>query len=349
MSRQTNGPRLRKRNDRGGLWYIVWQENGGKRKLSTGTTEGGEANEVFAEWLYRRRRKVGPGDPSEILVTDCLNDYATEHAPTVAAPRVIGCAIKAMIPFWDGKTVQDVNPHTCARYVTWRGKSANTARRELAVLQAAINWSFSNGRLTRSVVVKLPAKPASKERWLTNHEAALLLRAALRSPQVRLYLPLFILIALYTGRRKEAILALRWHQVDLDRGVIDFRAETETNKRRGRVKIPRKLLGHLKRARRRGSDLGYVLHINGQRIGNIKKSFAAACKRAGLDDVTPHILKHTAASWVIQSGKSFDEAAEFLATSAKVLRETYAHLHPDHQQGVADALCKRTGSRMGPE
>src|SRR5262249_43288006 len=186
---------------------------------------------------------------------------------------------------------------------------------------------------------------------LTSHEAALLLRAALRSPQVRLYLPLFILLALYTGRRKEAILALRWHQVDLAHGVIDFRkpAEAETNKRRGRVKIPRKLLGHLKRARRRGTDIGYVLHIDGQRIGNIKKSFAAACKRAGLDDVTPHVLKHTAASWIVQSGKSFDDAAEFLATSAKVLRDTYAHLHPEHQRSVADALCKRSGSRMGPE
>jgi integrase len=74
------------------------------------------------------------------------------------------------------------------------------------------------------------------------------------------------------------------------------------------------------------------------RIGDIKKGFAAACKRAGLEGVTPHVLKHTTASWIIQSGSSFDEAAEFLATSAKVLRETYAHLHPEHQQGVADAL-----------
>jgi integrase len=253
-----------------------------------------------------------------------------------------------MIPYWDGKSIQDVNKNTCALYVTWRAKSGNTTRRELAVLQAAINYCFQSGRLTRTVAVTLPAKPESQERWLTNHEAALLLRATLRSPQVRLYLPLFILIAIYTGRRKEAILSLRWHQVDLDRGVIDFRKETETNKRRGRVKIPRKLLGHLKRARQRASDLGYVLHIDGKRIGNIKKSFAAACKRAGLGNVTPHTLKHTAASWIVQSGRSFDDAAEFLATSAKVLRDTYAHLHPEHQRGVADALCRR-GSRMGPE
>lgn len=39
---------------------------------------------------------------------------------------------------------------------------------------------------------------------------------------VRLYLPLFILIALRTGARKEAILSLRLSQVDLEAGRIDF-------------------------------------------------------------------------------------------------------------------------------
>jgi integrase len=92
-----------------------------------------------------------------------------------------------------------------------------------------------------------------------------LLRAALRSPKVRLYLPLFIVIGLYTGRRKDAILSLRWHQVDFDRAIIDFRkpGEAESNKRRGRVRIPDKLLPHLRRARLWGSDLGYVVHDNG--------------------------------------------------------------------------------------
>ena len=45
---------------------------------------------------------------------------------------------------------------------------------------------------------------------LTEREAAALLRTALREPRVRLHLPLFILIGLYTGSRKEAILTLRW-------------------------------------------------------------------------------------------------------------------------------------------
>ena len=107
----------------------------------------------------------------------------------------------------------------------------------------------------RFVAVELPERPEPKDRWLTRNEAARLIRAS-RTPQARLYLPLYILIGLYTGRRKEAILSLRWPQVDLAAGVIDFDTpgRRRTNKKRGKAPIPPRLLPHLRRARKRGSD-----------------------------------------------------------------------------------------------
>jgi integrase len=280
-------------------------------------------------------------------VTDALSDYATEHGPKVAAPRVIGCAIEAMSPFWEGLTVANVMPMTCSRYGEWRSRSENTVRRELAVLQAAINWGFKNGRLTRSVAVTLPAKPASRKRWLTRQEAAALLKAS-RTKKARLYLPLFILFGIYTGRRKEAILSLRWSQVDLEAQRIDFEVpgRQRTKKQRGAVPIPLRLLPHLRRARKRGSDLGYVLHIDGKPISDIKKGFGAACARAGLEHVTPHTLRHTAATWLMQRGANTWQASGFLAMSAKMLIEVYGHHHPDHMREAAEAICKRV-SRMG--
>ena len=165
-----------------------------------------------------------------------------------------------------------------------------------------MNCAHKHGRLTRPVVVELPEAPEPRDVWLTRNQAARLLRAALCNPKVRLYLPLFILIALYTGRRTQAILALRWHQVNLDTGIINFEQGRRTNKRKGAIPIPPRLLPHLIRARKRGTDLGYVLHINGERIGDIRKGFEAACTRACLGDVTPHTLKHTAITWAMQSG-----------------------------------------------
>jgi integrase len=235
------------------------------------------------------------------------------------------------LPLCEDAVPVEVTPYACGRYADWRARSQNTIRRELAVLQAAINYAHRNGRITRAVAVTLPAKPPSKERWLTKREASLLLRAS-RTEKARLYLPIFILLGLYTGRRKEA---LRWPQVNLGAGLIDFEVagRQRTNKKRGKVPIPRKLLSHLKRARRRGSDLGYVLHINGEPIGDINKGFAAACRRAGIEGVTPHTLRHTAATWLMQKGVDLWQASGFLAMSEKNARRSVRSSPPGVHAG----------------
>jgi integrase len=162
-------------------------------------------------------------------------------------------------------------------------------------------------------------------------------------------MPLFILLGLYTGRRKEAILSLRWPQVNLEAQMIDFEitGRRRTNKRRGIVPIPSRLLSHLKRAWRRGTDMGYVLHIDGRRIRDIKKGFAAACQRAGLTGVTPHTLRHTTATWLMQRGTDPWEAAGFLSMSMETLQRVYGHHHPDYLRQAANNIGRRPQNVRG--
>lgn len=225
-----------------------------------------------------------------------------------------------------------------------RPLSPGTIRRELTVLRAAINAAHRNGRLTRAVAVEMPDPPPPRERYLTRDEVAKLLRAARLEPRARLHLPLFILLGLYTGRRKEALLSLRWPAVDLRAGgLVDFRrpGEVETKKRRGRVKIPRRLMIHLRNARKRGTDLGHVVNDAGQPIGDVKRSFQSACERAGLTDVTPHTLRHTCATWLMQAGVDKWKAAGFLAMSLDTLERVYGHHHPDHDGGAGEVFSQR--------
>jgi len=341
MPRRNQGPRLRwlvKRK----CFYISWTEHGRSRECSTGTADREKAEIAFAEWMQRRGRRAGPSDPAAILVTDVLNDYQEQRGPKVAAPGRIAYAVLALTDFFEGNTVANVTPQTCGRYAEKRGRSAGTVRRELGVLRAAINYAYRNGRITRSVAVELPERPEPRDRWLTRKEAARLIRAA-RTPRARLYMPLFILIGLYTGRRKEAILSLRWPQVNLEARTINFdvSGRRRTNKKRGIIPIPPRLLPHLRRARRRGTDLGYVLHIDGERIGDIKMGFAAACERAGIEGVSPHTLKHTAATWLMQAGTDPWQAAGFLSTSVETLLRVYGHHHPAYQREAAENIGKR--------
>jgi integrase len=272
-------------------------------------------------------------------VTDLLTDYADDRGAAVAAPERIAYAIMPLSEFWTGKTVANITKEACGLYRRWRDRSDGTVRRELGVLRAAIGHAHGEGRLTRTVPVALPDKPEPKDRWLTKTEAAALLRSSLRSSKARLYLPLFIVIALHTGARREAILSLRWPQIDLEAGLIAWNPEgrVQTKKRRPKARIPRKLLGHLRRARLRGTDLGYVVHDDGARIGDPKKAFAAACRRARLEDVSPHVMRHTRATWGMQAGANTWELAGFLGMSEETLRRVYGHHHPDFQKHAAEA------------
>ena len=67
---------------------------------------------------------------------------------------------------------------------------------------------------------------------------------------------------------------------------------------------------------------------------------AAACRRAGIEDVTPHTLRHTAATWLMQKGVELWQASGFLAMSEKTLIEVYGHHHPDFMREAAEAIGK---------
>lgn len=165
------------------------------------------------------------------------------------------------------------------------------------------------------------------------------MRAALRLPKSRSYLPLFIVIGLHTGQRKRAILGWRWSQISFNDRRIDWRDPTRppnNNKVRPLARLPRELVPHLRRAYERRGTSDYVIHDDGHLIGDVKSSFRNACIKAGLSGVSPHTLRHTRATWGMQAGANKWELAGFLGMTLETLEKTYGHHHPDYQKEGAD-------------
>lgn len=377
MPRRNTGPRVEWLPKRSG-YYIVWYEAGKQRLRSARTTDLAEAQDALATFIRKQRRENGDGDPiaaDKLTVAEVLDLYGTEHAPTTADPARIGYAIDALLPFWGEKKVSAVNVKTCAAYEKQRARAPATMRRELSTLQAALTFAVNTNELAGPApTVTLPATPEGKERFLTHSEAARLLNAARTARgDVRLYLPLFILIGLYTGARKEAILSLRWPQVNFATGHINFKQATDdegedkhlrlTNKRRARQRIHPRLMTFLRYARQRGSDLGYVVNDggnsildigggwNGKEDGHVNGSFGRACKRANLPGVTPHTLRHTCGTWLAMNGTSLHSIGGYLAHNDLRTTQRYAHHHPDHQEDVIRGLHRkdtRTITRTKP-
>lgn len=279
--------------------------------------------------------------------------YGAKRAPELTDPQRIGYAIKRLLEWWGDRRVDAIRPETCRQYRRARlraGVKELTAGRELIVLRAAVNYAVKNGYLISAPFVELPPRQPGRDRWLTRNEAARLLWESRREPKARLHLPLFVLIALYTGARRGAILGLRWSQVDLVNGRIDFNepGRPRTNKRRPIIPIPRGLRFFL--ARRQAAakaNCPWVINYEGERVGNIKRSLREACLRAELPGVTAHTFRHTAGTWLAQAGVSLYEIAGWLGHSNERTTELYAHHSPDYFDAAKRAMERKGKAPYG--
>ena len=311
-----------------------------------------------------------------------LNPKRAKTKTQIARAKEIGQRVLKLAEYWDGKTLADVNGNTCREYVGWRVKqqwksvkpektgnaprfvTTAAARRELEDLRAAINHHRREGLCSEIVSVVLPQKPKSRERWLTRSQAARLLWAAWRARQVMRdnltlratgrHLARFILVGLYTGTRHAAICgaamrpAIGRGHVDLDNGVFYRRATgaRETKKKQTPVRLNPRLLAHLRRWQRLGIANHSMVEWNGKPVRSVRKSFAAAVKAARLDgSITPHVLRHTAATWMMQNGADLWDAANFLGMTVEMLQRVYGHHHPKHNDSAVAAIGRRPGVR----
>lgn len=351
MARRGRGPRLiarKPKNYAATYWFIRYYKAGKRRDHATGCPVSGgieNAETALAGFLIDRQKTGGPRDPAEYLIAEALDAYSAEHAPSTADPDRINHCISSLNRFWGALTIASIRTAKCREYQDQRKAGPGTVRRELACLQAAINYCYREKYLSAATFVWRPKAPAPRDRWMTRKEAAALLRAARKEKKARGHLPLFILIGLYTGQRKEAILSLRWTQnteggwIDLDRERIDFNPaeRVQTKKRRPVIPIPPRLATFLRLARKR-SNSDWVVAYQGERVLSVKRSWATAVKEAKIERVTPHTMRHTCCTWMSQRGVFPDDAAPFVGMSVQTFRNVYWHHHPDFMEAARTAL-----------
>lgn len=266
---------------------------------------------------------------------------------------------------------QDRNPRfkdqTKAPFV-----SDQTARRELEILSAAIGHWDGENKLTPRPSVWLPDKPDSPRDALTRSQAAALLKASMgyrKQPDGswkrlggsakanRAHLRRFILMGLYTGSRHTVITRLLWHEspthawIDLEKGMVYRRGKREkehATKRRPVVKMPPRLKAHMTRWHRMDVEVSTeqrpitsLLHHGGVPIKKVRKAFENCVRDAGLsDEITPHWLRHTCATWLMEKNVDMWDASAYAGMTVAVLEKHYAHHRPDHQKSARTALSK---------
>jgi len=327
-----------------------------------GTRSRDEAEARFAKWLLASAQNRG--EQVERTVADCWSVYDMKHVQTEAVmPRgraTIASAWKRLEPAVGHLLVQQLDQGEVDKYVASRrrdGAAPATIRVELSYLMAALKFCASpkGGKLINKAdieTIELPPNSPPRDRWLTMEEMQKLLAAAatFRGPDNRLTrTERFLWLALFTAAREEALLQLTWDRVDFTTNTIHLNVPGRriTKKRRADVTIATQLRPILERAYRERGDHKLVLDNERSVFDYIQR----VAVRSGVGEkrvnergkllttgISPHVLRHTAATHMARRGVSLWMIAKVLGNTTAMVEKVYAKWAPENAEGTVDLI-----------
>lgn len=338
----------------------VWRTVRGTRK---------DAERVLAE-LLRQTTTGALVDPGRATVKEWLRAWLLQKRPQLSTKtyeRYEEIVRLHLVPHLGRIQLVRLHPHHVQQVYSAlleAGKHPRTVLHVHRVLHAALEDAVRQQVLGRNVcdAVRPPKVPGRELRVLTEEELLRLLRAA---EGTRLHVP--VILASLCGLRRGEVLALRWEDVDFERGVLHVRRsleetgrglalkDTKTGKARA-VALPSMVVEALRRHRRAQVEerlrLGEAWQDHGLVCpasngapwwpSNFQGAFATLSRSAGFEGLTFHTLRHTHATHLIRSGADVRTVAARLGHSTPALTlNVYGHLLPGAQEEAVRRLEER--------
>ena len=320
-----------------GRYFARWKDEGGEwKRRSLGTDDLQVARAALVEFKRVFSLAVA-GEP--LTVGEVFLAYHQDRAEAgkPAAARILD-AWKKLKPHFDKLMPNQINEDVCKPYIKERraaGRSDGTIHTELGYLRSALHFGSKRKKwYGECYYVPLPTKPPPKDHYLTKPEARRLLEAA-----VMPHMKLVIVLALSTAARIGALLDLTWDRVDFERRKIMLHNPDRAVTPKGRATVPINDMAYeMLMEMRSGAVSPYVIEWGGKKVGSVKRGIVRAGERSGLK-VSPHVLRHTAAVWMVEGGISMEEVSQYLGhRDIQTTRRIYARYSPEHLRGAAKAL-----------
>lgn len=261
--------------------------------------------------------------------------------------------------------MKNLRPTSVERFVTQlraKGLSDSTVRQIYTVARAIADDAVRDGLMARNpfATVRRPRVTASEARFLEPHQIGQLLEAA-RDSRYGLLFELLV----HTGLRRGEALALTWDDVDLEDRLMRVRGTLarvdgkltvfEPKSAKSRRTIPLsapaaevllRAQGRTEQDRERAAQLWvHSGHVFVTDIGepcdprNALRALTVAARRAGLDRVGLHTLRHSAASVMLSERVPLNVVSQILGHSGiSITADVYGHIAPDVSRSALDVL-----------
>ena len=273
-----------------------------------------------------------------------------------------------IIPKLGEYDLEELTPGILQKYVTellqvgnlrtGKGLSPNSVSGIINVIQSSLRTAFNLGYVSSFTAdrIKRPKIEEKEITCFTEQEQKKIEQAVLNNKKDKLF---GIILCLYSGLRVGELLALKWSDIDLQKGLMTItrschdgkdisgkytRIEDtpKTSSSRRIIPLPKQFLPLMKESKKK-SNSEYVISKKGNPLSvrSYQRSFDLLQKRLNIPHRGFHALRHTFATRALECGMDVKTLSEILGhKSPTVTLNRYVHSLMEHKQDMMNRLGK---------
>ncbi|MCL1971861.1 MAG: site-specific integrase [Endomicrobia bacterium] len=326
----------------GDYWTFRYRENGIQKRKTIGEAfiSKKEAERLQVEFLHNQHSS-DKNKVSNISLAAFLNEYLS-YAQTNKRPSTYNKDVYTknnILNLIKKQNLKDITAQDIETYKTQRTREIQSisVNRELETIKAmfniAVKWKYLKESPAKYVKPIKQAKRAP--RYLSKEEIETLLNVASGKYKD------MITIALYTGFRIGEVYNLQWQDVDFIKNLISVAPKhnwTPKDYEFRSIPMNASLKEYLLKLRpETAKETDYIISHD-QSMNTLLVAYRKLFKKANIEDVTFHTLRHTFASHLVIGGKSLYTVSQLLGHSKIDTTMIYAHLSKEHLKNSVDDL-----------
>ncbi|WP_201066605.1 tyrosine-type recombinase/integrase [Thiorhodovibrio litoralis] len=254
-----------------------------------------------------------------------------------------------LVPAFGDQLLHQITREAIAELIAQRldaGAAPGSANRLIILMRYLFNlaarWKVPGVTENPARLVPLLIENNQRERFLSAEEVRRLFAALAESES--LMLGFIVRMLVFTGARKNEVLQARWEEFDLARRV--WRIPLPKSGKARHVPLSDAALQVLSEVPRYAHVPWVFANPKTERpYVHIYSAWNTARRRAGLEDVRIHDLRHSFASFLINSGRSIYEVQKLLGHTQIKTTQRYSHLS---QETLLDAVNSTAAAISGP-
>lgn len=330
----------RKKSDN---WYFKFTVKGKTIYRSTGTSNKEDAQEIADKTKAEVYDVIKFGSRTRYLWQDAVIRWINEsEKKSIETDKY---HLKWLRTFLDDIFLDEIDTDLIEKIIQEKLKVAGKSRvnRTTELVRSILNRAHKKWGWIDSVPhIRRFKEDNRRLRWLTREEASRLLNEL---PEHTKAMAIFTLA---TGLRESNVTGLEWSQIDMQNKIAWIYADQSKSGKVIRVPLNQDAVDVL--INQLGKHYTRVFTFRGSPVAKVgTKWWRKALERAGIENFTWHGLRHTWASWHVQSGTPLNVLQELGGWSSYEMVLRYAHLAPDHLSEYANNLSGIVAKSVAPD